>query len=110
MFGFDAVNTTWRRNLTWRSPVTDLADHPFSKENRALELGDNSDAAWDAWTDRVEHHLDLILATCDQARDGCSLDEAYDWFCDGMSAGQYADHVLDGWQVNTEWLNDRGAK
>lgn len=78
----------------------DLADHPFSRENIARELGEYtapSEAAWLAWLATAERLLGHDLdgndpAAFDPTQDGCgySLDEALISFERGDTPHAYA--------------------
>lgn len=70
----------------------DLNDHPFAK-TMAAESAASEFSIWDLWVSTAEillgHDLDG-----DQAKDGYSLDYAYEAFATGGTPGAYVAHVL----------------
>ena len=68
-----------------------LHEHPFSKENIARELDDQSDDAWLRWCETAERLFGHDLDGNDVNHEGCgySLDEAHDYFRRGATPHAY---------------------
>lgn len=54
-----------------------------------------SDRAWDAWTRKTAKLLGLDSLDGDEARDGYSLDFAYDAYANGETPERYAEEIRE---------------